>query len=171
MKIAGSVLVITATTLLGMGKVAELKNRYVQMEYLRQLFCQIQSEIRYARTPLGEIFLSIGGQAGEPYRTWLIEMSREMERKTGDTFSVIWAKGVKSCLTGCGLPGEEILRLAEFGSHFGSADAQLQIKTIEHYLAQLSLSMSELNKELGTKAKLYRCLGIMGGMLIAVMLL
>lgn len=171
MKIAGSVLVITATTLLGMGKAAELKNRYVQMEYLRQLFCQIQSEIRYARTPLGEIFSGIGGQAEEPYRTWLLKMSREMEKKDENTFSAIWAQGVRRYLADSGLAGEDILRLAEFGSRFGSADAQLQIKTIELYLSQLSFTMSELQRESGTKAKLYRCLGVMGGMLIAVMLL
>lgn len=143
----------------------------MQMESLRQLLLKLQSEIRYARTPLGEIFFSIGRAAKEPYRTWLLEMSRRMEERDGSTFPEIWEQGAMEFLTDTGLPEGELAKLAEFGRQLGSADMELQVRAAELYLAQLSLSMSELRGELGPKVKLYRCLGVMSGMLITVMLL
>ena len=60
LRIAGSVFVIGATTLLGIKRASELREGCRQMEYVRNLFYQIQSEIRYARSPLGEIFTYVG---------------------------------------------------------------------------------------------------------------
>lgn len=154
-----------------MGKAAELKEQYVQMNYLRQLFLKLQSEIRYARTPLGEIFFHIGQSAKEPYQTWFLKMSRRMERRDGDVLSHMWRQEIRENLADAGLPEEELARLEEFGSQLGSADMEMQVKAIELYQTQLSLAMSELKEELGAKVKLYQCLGVMGGMLITIMLL
>ena len=79
LKILGSILVIAATTLYGMKRAADLKEQYVQMEYVRQVFGKVQSEIRYARDPLGEIFSCIGRNAREPYGTWREELGKKME--------------------------------------------------------------------------------------------
>lgn len=171
LKLSGSILVIGATTLLGMKRAAELREQYRQLEYLRQLFYHIQSEIRYARSPLGEIFIHIGRNAEDPYGTWLQELGRMLETREGGTFSLLWKTSIRECLKTCALTETELLRLQELGERLGLSDIEFQIGAVEIYLTQLTRSLDEVRGEMKTKVRLYHCLGVMSGMLIVILLL
>lgn len=171
LKAAGSILVLSATILFGVGKAEQLKEQYAQMEYIRQLFCWIQSEICYARSPLGEIFTYIGKNAKEPYGTWLFRMGTKLIRRESGMFAGIWKTSIREELGDCALSEEELTHLEELGDRLGLADVTMQVRTLELYLERLEVSMSEIQKEMKTKVRLYHCLGIMGGLLIVTLLL
>lgn len=171
LKVAGSVLVISATTLWGIWKERELKEQYIQMENLRQLFYRLQSEIRYARSPLGEIFPHIGRYAKEPYRTWLLKLGERMDERNGGAFEELWETSIRECLTDSGLPEAELMRLTELRGRLGLADIELQVKSLELYLIQLSEAMEEARENMKTKVRLCRCLGIMSGLFIVTLML
>lgn len=171
LKVVGSILVIGGTTLMGMRKAKELKEQYIQMENLRQLFYRLQSEIRYARTPLGEIFSHIGSYAKEPYRTWFLKLGKRMEERNGGVFDELWKTSIQENLGCCGLPEAELLRLEELGGRLGLTDVTLQVKTLELYLMQLSEAMEEARENMKTKVRLCRCLGVMSGLFIVTLLL
>jgi len=171
LKAAGSILIIGATTLYGIKRAQELKEQYVQMEYLQQLFYRIQSEIRYARSPLGEIFLYVGGNAREPYRTWLLGVGNRMQERNGGTFADLWETSIRGQLSPQSLPGTELQRLIELGGRLGLMDLEMQVKTLDLYLLQLSRSMEEAREGMREKVRLCHCLGVMSGMLIVTLLL
>ncbi len=171
LKAAGSILVLGATTLYGMMRAQEFREQYVQMEYLQQLFYRIQSEIRYARSPLSELFSQIGRNAKEPYKSWLLQMGRKMLERNGGRFAELWETGVREHLGTAGIPRAELQRLAELGGRLGLMDLEMQVKTIELYLEQLSRSMEEAREQMKAKIRLSHCLGVMGGMLIVTLLL
>ncbi len=171
LKAAGSILVFGAAVLLGEWKATELREQYAQLEYVRQLFYILQSEIRYARSPLNEIFSYIGNSVREPYKTWLLELGRKLEGRNGGTFADLWKTSIGEHLAASALPENELLRLEELGERLGLADLELQIRAVELYLTQLDASILEIRKDMKIKIRLYHCLGIMGGLLIVILLL
>ena len=125
----------------------------------------------YARSHLGEIFARIGAQEEEPYKSWLLELSRELERRKSGTFHRIWEESIKRHLKDIRLPTRELDRLKSLGLELGSADLKLQLRTMELYLEQLTRTLEETREEMRTRVRLCRCLGVMGGIFVAVLLL
>lgn len=171
MKLSGALFVILATTFLGVKKADDIQEEYRQMRYLQRMVSMIESEIRYARSHLGEIFFHIAGHAKEPYKEWLLSMRREMSLGSGRAFEDIWSQSVKGYLTQTGLPKGEVDRLIQLGGQLGVPDMEHQLGVLELYQKQLSVSMEEMHEAMGARVKLCRCLGVMGGMLIAVLLI
>lgn len=171
LKTAGCFLVLGSTILLGSYRAAALREQYGQMEYLRQLFYWIQSEMRYAKSPMGEIFSYIGASAKEPYGSWLLSLGEQLKRRDGGVFGRIWETSIRQNLKDCALSREELSHLEELGERLGLADLTMQVKALELYLSRLETSMDELQAEMKTKVRLYHCLGIMSGLLIVTLLL
>lgn len=171
LKAAGSILVIVSTTFYGMQRAFRLQEQYREMEYLEQLFYQIQSEIRYARNPLDEIMARVGTTAVQPYRTWLQELGKMLKRRDGAVFQELWKTSIETYLGASLLPEREICRLMGLGERMGLMDMEMQIKALELYLNQLSVSMRETREGMKSKVRLCHCLGVMGGMMIVILLL
>lgn len=169
-KIAGALLIVAATTLMGRKAAWEIEEEYRQMQYVQQLIYMLQSEIKYSRAYLGEAFLHIREWAKEPYRSWLGTMSRQMECKDQGLFSLIWERGISQYLGETKLPDEELRRLAELGGKLGTADMEMQLKTLELYQEQVALALSEKREGMRTKIRLCHCLGVMGGIFLTVLL-
>lgn len=69
------------------------------------------------------------------------------------------------------IPEKERQRLMELGSFLGHADIEMQIRYLDRYLEEFADAIKERQSMLGEKKKLYRSLGVIGGILIAVMLI
>ncbi len=171
LKASGSIFILLATTLYGFRRAEGFREQYAQMEYLQQLFYRVQSEIRYARSPLGEICSQIGRNAKEPYRSWLLQMGKKMLEKDGVSLAALWEAGVRERLVGAGLGDTELQRLTELGGRLGLMDLDMQVKAIDLYLEQLSRSMEAARAQMGDRIRLSRCLGVMGGILLVILLL
>ena len=160
-KLAGCLLVIGAAALMGVRKGEAVRNQYRQRKYLQRILCMIESEIRYAHAHLGEIFRDISGSLKEPYREWLLSVRDSMEKRDGRALEEIWEDGVGRHLKKSGLPEKEL----------GASDLELQLKILRHYEEQLNLEIQEIREEMQVKVKLCHCLGVLGGMLVAVLLI
>jgi len=76
-------MVILAGSGWGMLQAAKIEECYRQMRYLRKLIFRIRSEVRYSRRVLPEAFLSVGSEAQEPYKMWLLSLYERLENKSG----------------------------------------------------------------------------------------
>lgn len=171
LKISGCLLVIAATTLTGITRADKIQEQYRQMRVLQRLLYMLESEIRYAHTHLGEIFLRVSRRVKEPYRDWLLYMEKRMGQTDSGTFETIWRQAVTANLSRSGLPAREVDRLSQLGAQLGVMDLELQLRVLSLYQEQLSLNMEEVRQEMRTKIRLCHCLGVMGGLLVAVLLL
>ena len=106
-------MVILAGSGWGMLQAAKIEECYRQMRYLRKLIFRIRSEIRYSRQVLPEAFLSVGSEAQEPYKMWLLSL----------------------------------------------------------YLEQMEQKMEDMRTEQKEKIRLYQCIGVTGGVFLAIILL
>ena len=68
------------------------------MRYLRKLIFRIRSEIRYSRRVLPEAFLSVGSEAQEPYKMWLLSLYERLENRQGTSLAGIWEEETRTHL-------------------------------------------------------------------------
>ena len=171
LKLTGGFLIILAGSLLG-GCLAWEQDRICQeMRYLQGLMLRLRGELWYSRTMLPVIFRRLAREMKEPYDRWLSEMADRMCRKDGGNLVEIWSQGVEIHLTENMIPEKERQRLMELGSFLGHADIEMQIRYLDRYLEEFADAIKERQSMLGEKKKLYRSLGVIGGILIAVMLI
>lgn len=168
-KLCGVLFIVASTTFLGIRRADDIKEEYRQMRYLQRIICMIESEIRYARSHLGEIFSHIAGHAKEPYKGWMISMARDMRTESEDRFEDMWNREIDGYLKGAGLSENELLGLKQLGEQLGVSDLELQIRFLELYQQQLTLHMEELREGMGIRVRLCHCLGVMSGVLIAIL--
>ena len=50
-------------------------------------------------------------------------------------------------------------------------DKEMQLSTIDLYLEHLELEIDEGNNNMNTNSRLYKCLGIMGGVLVTLIII
>ena len=77
----------------------------------------------------------------------------------------------RSYLGASGLPEEELDKLINLGGQLGVADIEMQVKTLDLYLEEMSLSMEEMRGGMKAKVRLCHCLGVMSGIFITVLLI
>ncbi len=170
LRLIGMVVVIGTTTLMGMQRAERIRSQYAQMQYLQKIIYSIQSEICYARAYLSEIFTEIGIKSEDPYKKWLINLGQSMEERNEESFEKIWKKSIVRYLSGVNLPMQEKERLMYLGNQLGTADVEMQVRVLEVYLQQIKTEMSEMRDSMREKIRLCHCLGVMSGILIAVLL-
>lgn len=170
LKMLGSMVTVAAAALLGSCAAMELEASYQELIYLQKLIGMIQGEIQYARTVLSHIFLKVGKEAKAPYNVWLEQMSSRMEARKGGSLGSIWRESVNLYLRASKLPKGELQRLGELGTLLGDADVEMEQKVLGGYQEELAQSIQDMHREMQNKKKLCRCLGISGGILVAVLL-
>lgn len=170
-KLIGCILIIFASSGLGWMKGAELKKHLTEVEKIRQMFLMLRSEIKHIKSPLPEAFRHIGKRMGGVYETWLTDLSEEMTRKSGESFMELWSKSIERYRSGGNLKAEDIEKLKAAGENMGYLDEEMQIGTIDLYVEQLEREIEKLQKEFVVERKLCHCLGVMGGIFLAVILI
>lgn len=171
LKLAGGVLIMAASLLAGMSAAEHVQDEYEAMRHIRGVLYALRSEILYSRSCLGEAFGKIAGEVGAPFDQWLSGMAEQMQERDGIPFSVIWKNGMSVISAGSRLPGKEKERLEMLGMELGSIDMEAQIRSLDLYLEELRLSMEEKREGMKTRIRLCRCLGLMGGLFLSILLI
>lgn len=170
-KFIGCILVIFASSGMGWLKGIELKKHLLELEKIRQMFLMLRSEIKHIKSPLPEAFRHIGKRMGGIYEKWLLDLSGQMMRKNGVTFMHIWSESIEKYWKNGNLKEVDIEKLQAAGENIGYLDEEMQIGTINLYVEQLEREIEHLQKEFTVKKRLCHCLGVMGGIFLAVILI
>lgn len=136
-----------------------------------QILKMFQSEIIYSRAPLPEACLRIAGRVPEPYGEAFLEIHKEMLVNRGTTFGEVWRRQMEGCAGKLVMPVEEKKRLLGFGSCVGFMDGQVQAQMLEQHIRRLELSIERQEKEMVNKSRVIMSLSVMGGFMLAVILI
>ena len=163
-------MIIGMTSIWGIMKAENMKRQLENMKELQRIISMIQSEIRYSQAFLGEIFENIGQGVREPFRSWLLEMSRQTNSFIGKSLGDIWQSSVEINLDAFGFPVYIFESLKQLGNQLGYADVQVQMRLMDLYQEHLERTIREMHDQVQTKVRLYHCLGVMSGLFVAVLL-
>lgn len=165
-KFFGALLVVAACAALGFLKSAELKKRKTSIMNIRTALTALESEIVFSSYYLKHALLHIekmcecGGIFAE----------------TADNIEEMgvagaWRKAVSGSRKKLGLKESDAEILLGFGENLGKSAREQQSKNIKHIQALLECAQKEADEEYKKSARLYRSMGILGGIFIAVILM
>lgn len=170
-KFIGCVLIVLASSGMGYFRGMELQQHLSEIEGIRQLFLMLRSEIKYTKAPLGEAFYHIGRRMDGIYKKWLDGLAEKLEEKSGAVFTNVWSESIDTYLKGTCLQKEDLKQLKEVGAHMGYLDEEMQIGAIDLFLEQLEVEIQVMRQNIATQRRLCNCLGVMGGVFLAVVLI
>lgn len=171
LKMSGCILIIVSCAGIGYVKAMELQKHFADLQMLRQLFLMLRSEIKCTKAPLGEAFWHISRRMSGSYGKWLARLSKELEEKSGRTFQELWNLSIEECLCATSLSADDIGKLKAAGSQMGYLDEEMQLGTIDLFLEQLEAETGQIRENLAGQKRLCNCLGILGGLFLAVLLI
>lgn len=155
---------------MGVSGSMRLSEQIRTLENLLQMVICLKGEIRCGNASLPDAFYGAAGRMSGKYREFLINAADRMKAGTGEKLSQICRDCAerslkKSCLT----PGEKDAFFS-VGEYLGYMDLEMQLRQLSLYEKNLEEEILKRKEAVSGKKKLYRGLGILGGLLLAVLL-
>lgn len=172
-KMVGAVFVVFAGAGFGACPVHKMKERVKEFEELYFCLLRLKSEIRHGVKTLPEAIKSAADgkekkRAGS-YRSVLYEVAKRMETG-GMGYEVLLRNCVEEQFLGSVIEKEEQEAFLDVFLLLGGTDREKQIQMLEYYAENVRLLIAEEKQRKKERAYLYRSLGILGGVFLAVIL-
>ncbi len=170
LKLAGSILIVAAGAWTGFAVAGRYCERPRQIGQLIGCLTALQNYVNYASIPLPEALVNCGSQVDGPVR--------ELFHHTARTLTACGWQSPRQALAGAleaqasrlalGDPEREVL--LQLGANLGCTDRSEQHKYLAMVLDQLGQLEQESRRARDQNAKMYRYLGICGGLAVVILL-
>ncbi|WP_099466917.1 stage III sporulation protein AB [Konateibacter massiliensis] len=170
-KLAGSALIIFATTGIGFTAGRDLKIRLDNLRYIKKLMLMLRGEIQYLKAPLGEAFFNVGKRARAPFDLFFDRIAQEIESLECESFYAIWCKHIDEELSQIKLTKPDCQTLKRVGEHLGYMDKEMQLGMIDLYVEQLEEEIKLSKENIDEKIRVYHCLGVAAGIFAVLIIL
>ena len=171
LRLAGCLIVIAGSCGLAFGIVGERREYLERCRTWRELFLLIENEIGFQKSSLPEICGRAGMHLPGNKGKFLERIGEGLAGESGSTLGEIWRREAEKIFAEEPLKKElekEVLGLGE-RLCFEDSDMQRKIlQDIEKYLRKHEEEQESLNRE---RNKLTLCAGVMGGLLLAILLI
>lgn len=171
LKTVGIICIITAGTGLGFSRSFALTEREKNLKMILRMVILLKGEIRYGNSSLHDSFAMAAEKMPGKFGEFLKETSVRMTNSPGLRFGQIFRQCALEKLQHLFLEKEEEEALLSLGEHLGYLDLSMQLKQLELFEKDLGFWIGNLQTDIQEKKKLYQSLGIMGGILLAVLFL
>lgn len=170
MKIIGMILILLSGTGIGFKSSDNLIKQNQQLKKLRSMLVILRGEIKYNNSIMSQAFRNVSSRVEEPFAKFLIYMADNLDKYEGKTVSEIWDKGVTEILGKTLLSKKHLEKLRDLGKTLGFLDMEMQLSSIDILTGELSKDIEENTIKMKDNCKLYRALGIMGGVLVVLII-
>lgn len=170
LKLLGAIVIVVGSSGLGFSLSQELIYRHKELKRLKRWLLYLHSQIRYQNTNLATAFYDVASKADHLFGEFFEQVSKQMQQFDGDEFSVIWKRQIEKSFAKSHLKKEDKEKLCNLGDTLGCLDKQMQLDTLDYYIEQLDLDIVQASENIKNNTKLYRSLGVMGGILITLII-
>lgn len=170
-KFIGIVMLVVAAIATGSIMARRVKERVEELIYLKKLMLIFKGELRYKNAMLSEAFMSVAVKAKMPYDRLFRELSEGTEDNYSTTMAKVFEQKVDEVLVdNTFLNKEDVARLKELGDTMGYQDQKMQLANIDLYIDRLSQAVEDEKGKMSETMKMYKTLGVMAGIMIAIVL-
>ena len=166
-RVVGGILICVSCFFLGQRMAARGLARARSLAGFKQSLVSLKSQIQYAAYTLPQAFANIAAQEGE-FSEFYNALAGDIDNKETNP-AAAWANALKAHSNQ--LSQEDIKDLSAIGTSLGSIDANSQLTSIDMSVAAIDQTLEQLAKENAKNSKMYKRLGLLGGLLITVVLL
>lgn len=171
MRMIGAVCVIVGTTSMGFLCSWKYEKRIVRLEEIYGMLLMLHGEIECRDAAFFEAFLSIGRQSSGVIKQFSEELAERIHSGSGQPFFEIWQDAVAVHFSDGVVTEADRDLLVCFGEKLGYLDKQMQLNTIQLFMKQIQERRSELQHQLPEKCKVSKCLGIVTGIFLTILIL
>lgn len=171
LKLAATLMLILGGAGTGYARSRELTEREKNLEILLQILFFLKGEIRSGNSPLPHAFREIAGKIEGSFSKILLDAAQEMEDSGGSNLAEILEHCIqKRNFAGAQKNEEEGIEILQtLGRRLGYLDREQQICQIELLEAETEERRRKLREKLPEQKKICQSLGILGGILLAVL--
>ncbi len=167
--------VFAGCTILGFLYSKKLNTRFRILEEILAFIRRLEIEMRYAGIPLADAIHAAGKKTQNNAQRFFETLADELEGKTGvpveAVFHRLLAEKAKTDDAVASLNKGDIEMLLDFSKHLGATDWENQKKNFEYIEINLRNAIAAAEETCKKKSKLYRTLGVMGGLFVAILLI
>lgn len=165
-KFLGAAIIVLTSTFIGFFKSARLKRRVDSLREIESALVILKSEITFARNKLETAFFNISklSNVGE-----LFAMTAENVSRYG--IKCAWENTVLKKASALSLTDEDTEVILMLGIELGMTDVNTQLGNIEYISSLIGNQLSKAENEYLTTAGMYRSMGVLGGLFLAVILI
>lgn len=168
-KLIGAAVLICSTSLIGFSLAADCSKRPKALRELQALLQMLENEISYLSNLLGEAFNRIYERSNLDTALLFKEAAKYLETG-GITADLAWERAVDENYSGLSLNKEDKAVLLTFGKMLGNSDLEGQLNNIKLISSQLKLQELKAEEMRQKNEKMYRSLGVLSGLAIAIIL-
>ena len=162
--------VVLAGLALGQLYALQLQARYRDLESLRAGLRGLMTEIEYAKKPLPEAWKELAGVYGGACSMVFDRASRLFGTDGHPTAGRAWRGALADCRGELHLSREDARIMDGLGAVLGKSGRADQVNHIRSMDERLAAQMEEARGQSARRGRLSRSLGLLGGMLMAVIL-
>lgn len=163
-RILGGLLICLSCSLLGLYFGDKGARRAAVLLEFKRTLLMLKSEIKYATCPLPQAFKRISARTTAPFCNFYSQIGDKLNESSA-------AEAWETVLQDLRLAKEDFAITSGLGRALGSIDASAQASAIDMTILQLENAAARLGAENAKTARMYRGLGLAGGLLITVILL
>lgn len=171
LKAIGCILTVMSSTIIGYSMAEKYPKRLEELRALQAGLQILETEISFSVNPLPEAFKKISMQGPETVRMIFRHASDLLQQKIGLTAQEAWVESVNKMYKQLHLEEEDLKIVLAFGNSLGCSDRENQIKHIRFIGVQLAAQEKKAEMERERNEKLYKNIGILIGLLIAIIFL
>ncbi|MFT8317447.1 MAG: stage III sporulation protein SpoIIIAB [Sporolactobacillus sp.] len=169
-RIIGSLLVVGASTMIGMVLASRYSQRPRQIRQWRSALQAIEAEIVYGRVPIEELSADLASQLPQPVAHFFEYLRAALVEKF-QPLKEAWKEAVIRYWPETSLKNAEREVILQFGTTLGTEDAENQKKHIQLALSHLEREEIEARAAQDSHEKMMRSLGFLAGILVALLLI
>ena len=162
-------MILTAGTALGAEAGNTLRRHYQALGELKLMIGMLKGELQYGAVPLDEIFGHLEQRAEGNLARFFGKTAEEMKSVERSSLEEILKKMADNWLDECGLIEKEQKQLVQICTILGSTDREAQIQMLDGYLMEIGLEEKSALEKMKQKETMYRCMGFMGGLFLAIL--
>lgn len=171
LKTGGLILIVCSGIGIGQYYACMLGKRMKSLKSLQKMAVLLRGEIAYGKQSLPDAFLSIASKSPDDLGEVLKRTAQRMKEARGESLLAILKDEAWILEEKAGLCREDTEAFLQLGSVLGFMDRETQIRNLNLYEEEIQRLIEEQQCVLPQKKKMYRTLGIMGGLFLAVLLI
>lgn len=169
LKFVGILLIILASVGIAYSRSRELVAREKNLEDFLQVILCLKGEIRCGNSSLPDAFRDTARRCTSIYQEFLTKTAENMEKNMQKNVAQLIHESARKYLCQEALSREELEKISSLGEKLGYLDREMQIRQLELYEQDFQQMIGKLKETIPGKLKIYRSLGIMGGMMLVIL--
>ncbi len=170
-QLIGSVMVLGATTLFGVGFHQMEVNRKKELLLLERGILLLKQQLDCFGMPLDEAFAVVGEKISGTAQLIFLELAKRMKERSGGTLAEMFRDVLEMKKEDSALQAKDFEELSNFGATLQSLARKENEGSIDFLLEYIKKEVALLEKRIEKNGKLYYSVGILSGLLLVVMLL